>query len=176
MATSTGIAAEVYLRTSYDPDMEYVDGALVERHVGERKHSRLQGLLVSLLMAREAQGKFHVYPEQRIRVSARTTYRIPDVCAMALPYPAEPVFTQPPHLVIEIVSPDDRPGDMLAKVAEYLNFGVPHVWIPDPYRRRLQGADWDGLRDYPDLVVETDLVGRVDFGELFAKLDEPTEA
>ena len=60
---------------------------------------------------------------------------IPDVVAMALPYRAEPVFTQPPHLVIEIVSLDDRPGDMLAKVAEYLNFGVPHVWIPALYRR-----------------------------------------
>jgi Uma2 family endonuclease len=130
---------------------------------------------VALLMARESQGRFHVYPEQRIRVSARTTYRIPDVCVMALPYRAEPVFTQPPHLAIEIVSPDDRPGDMLAKVAEYLNFGVPHIWIPDLNRGRLQEADRDGLRDYPGLVVETELVGRVDFGELFARLDEPCE-
>jgi Uma2 family endonuclease len=175
MATSTSVAVEVYLSTSYDPDMEYVDGALVERNVGERRHSRLQGFLVALLMAREAQGKFHVYPEQRVRVSARTTYRIPDVCVMALPYPAEPVFTQPPHLVIEIVSPDDRPGDMLAKVAEYLNFGVPHIWIPDPYRGRLQEADSEGLRDCPNLMVKTDLVGLVDFSELFARLDEPSE-
>jgi Uma2 family endonuclease len=175
MATSTSVALEVYLRTGYDPDMEYVDGSLVERNVGERRHSRLQGFLVALLMAREAQGKFHVYPEQRVRVSARSTYRIPDVCVMALPYAAESVFTTPPHLVIEIVSPDDRPGDILAKVAEYLNFGVPNVWIPDPYRCRLQEADRDGLRDCPNPVVETDLVGRVDFGELFAKLDEPSE-
>jgi len=175
MATSTSVALDIYLHTSYDPDMEYVDGALVERNVGERRHSRLQGLLVALLLSREAQGKFHVYPEQRVRVSAPATYRIPDVCVMALPYQAESVFTQPPHLVIEIVSPDDRPGDMLARVAEYLNFGVPHVWVPDPYRRRLQEGDRDGLRDRPNLVVETDLVGRVDFGELFARLDEPSE-
>jgi Uma2 family endonuclease len=174
MATSTSVAVEAYLRTSYDPDMEYVDGTLVERNVGERRHSRLQGLLVALLMAREAQGKFHVYPEQRLRVSARTTYRIPDVCLMALPYAAESVFTEAPHLVIEIGSPDDRPGDLLGKVSEYLNFGVPHVWLPDPYRRRLQAADRDGLRDVPELVVETDLAGRVDFAELFAKLDAPS--
>jgi Uma2 family endonuclease len=63
---------------------------------------------------------------------------------------------------------------MLGKVAEYLNFGVPHVWIPDPYRPRLQEADRDGIRDCPNLMVETDLVGRVDFGELLAKLDEPS--
>jgi len=175
MATSTNVPVEAYLQTSYDPDMEYVDGALVERHVGERRHSRLQSLIVAVLMAREVQGKFHVYTEQRVHVLARATYRIPDVCVMALPYRAESVFTQPPHLAIEILSPDDRPADLLEKVSEYLNFGVPHVWIPDPYRRRLQEADGDGLRDCPDLVVETNLVGLVDFGDLFAKLDEPSE-
>jgi hypothetical protein len=41
MAT-TAIPVEEYLRTTYHPDMEYVDGQLVERNVGERRHSRLQ--------------------------------------------------------------------------------------------------------------------------------------
>lgn len=173
MATSISVPVEEYLRTNYDPDMDYVDGELVERHVGERKHSRLQGLLVALLMAREVQGSFHVYPEMRIRVSDRGRYRIPDVFVMPLPYQPEPVFTQPPHLVIEILSPDDRSGDVLERVADYLKFAVPHVWLPDPYRRKLQEADQDGIRDCLDLIVETDLVGRVDFGELFARLDEP---
>lgn len=68
MATFTSVAVDVYLRTSYHPDLEYVDGALVERSVGERRHSRLPGFLVALLMAREAQGRFHVYPAQRVRV------------------------------------------------------------------------------------------------------------
>ena len=94
---------------------------------------------------------------------------------MALPYQRESVFTHPPHLVIEILSPDDEPADMLEKIADYLKFGVPHVWIPDPYRQRLQVADRDGLHDRPDLIVETELAGRLDFGELFAKLDEPSE-
>ncbi|MGO4880772.1 MAG: Uma2 family endonuclease [Bryobacteraceae bacterium] len=173
MATSTSVPLEEYLRTSYEPDMEYVDGELVERHVGERKHSRLQLLLGALLAAREAQGRFHVYTEQRLRVSARGRHRIPDVCLMALPYEYEPVFTKPPHLVVEIVSPDDRPADILLKVADYLNFGVAHIWMPDPYKRKLQEADSAGLRDCPDLVVETELAGRVDFRELFARLDEP---
>jgi hypothetical protein len=29
------VALEEYLRTSYDPDVEFVDGVLVERNVGE---------------------------------------------------------------------------------------------------------------------------------------------
>lgn len=174
MATTTIVPVEEYLHTTYHPDMEYVDGALLERHVGERKHSRLQLLIGSELAPRE-QGRFHTYTEQRLRVSPHPRYRIPDLCVMALPYPRESVFTHPPHLIIEILSPDDAPADMLEKIAEYLKFGVLHVWLPDPYRHRLQVADRDGLHDRPDLIVETELAGRLDFGELFGKLDEPSE-
>lgn len=174
MAAATVIPVEEYLRTTYHPDMEYANGLLLERNVGERKHSRLQFLISLMLGAREP-GRFHTYIEQRVRVSTEPKYRVPDVCLMALPYQRESVFTQPPHLIIEILSPDDRPSDMLAKVAEYLDFGVPHVWLPDPYGRRLQEADVDGLHDRPDLIVETELAGRVDFNELFAKLDEPSD-
>jgi len=39
MPTLTAIPVEEYLRTIYHPDMEYVDGQLVERHVGEYYHS-----------------------------------------------------------------------------------------------------------------------------------------
>jgi len=42
MLTGTAIPVEEYLRTSYEPDMEYVDGQLVERSVGEHRHSRTQ--------------------------------------------------------------------------------------------------------------------------------------
>jgi hypothetical protein len=65
-----------------------------------------------LLGLREHKAGFHVYPEQRLRVSLEPRYRIPDLCVMALPYEDEPVFTRPPHLVIEIISPDDEPADI----------------------------------------------------------------
>jgi hypothetical protein len=51
---------------------------------------------------------------------------------MALPYQRESVFTHPPHLIVEIPSPDDEPAEMLEKIADYLKFGVPHIWIPRP--------------------------------------------
>ena len=174
MAATTIVPVEEYLRTSYDPDVEYVDGALLERHVGECRHSRLQFLIGMELGHREA-GRFHTYTGQRLRVAPQPRYRVPDLCVMALPYQREPVFTHPPHLIVEILSPDDEPADMLEKIADYLKFGVQHVWIPDPYRQRLQIADRDGVHDRPDLIVETDLAGRLDFGELFARLDEPSE-
>jgi hypothetical protein len=47
------IAVEEYLRTSYEPEMEYVGGCLVDRHVGEYDHSRLQALVTAALGSRE---------------------------------------------------------------------------------------------------------------------------
>ena len=176
MASTTTIPVEDYLRTTYDPDMEYVDGELTERHVGEYEHSHLQTLIVLLLGPRGRERKFRLLTEQRLLVSSKKhVYRIPDVCVVPFPHRRQPVLTEPPHLAIEIVSPDDEPAEILAKVADYLRFGVPHIWIPDPYRRTLQEADRDGLRPCSSLVVETGLIGRVDFHELFAALDEPTE-
>lgn len=176
MATSISVPVEEYLRTTYHPDMEYVDGELVERHVGEHKHSRLQTLAVLELGPREREHRFRVLTEQRVRVlGTKHRYRIPDVCVMALPYRSEPVLTTPPHLIIEILSPDDETADVLAKVADYLRFGVAHVWIANPYKHTLQEADRNDIRYCADLVLETDLVGRVDFNALFAKVDEPTE-
>src|SRR5579864_682350 len=127
MAAVTIIPVEEYLRTTYEPDMEYVDGQLVERHVGEWRHSLLQIAIGSLLRGR-GQGRFLAFTEQRVRISENPRrYRIPDVCVIVLPYAPEPVLTRPPHLVIEIVSPDDPFADILAKVAEYLKAGVPHI-------------------------------------------------
>jgi hypothetical protein len=64
MATITIVPVEEYLRTTYEPDMEYVDGQLVERHVGEWSHSLLQTALAALLRGR-AQGRFLTFTEQR---------------------------------------------------------------------------------------------------------------
>jgi hypothetical protein len=36
MSIETLISVEEYLSTSYDPDVEYVNGVLVERNVGDR--------------------------------------------------------------------------------------------------------------------------------------------
>ena len=43
----TSVSVEEYLRTSYEPEMEYVDGQLVDRHVGEYDHSLMQAMIAS---------------------------------------------------------------------------------------------------------------------------------
>ncbi|MGH7637612.1 MAG: Uma2 family endonuclease, partial [Gemmatimonadaceae bacterium] len=49
-----------------------------------------------------------------------------------------------PDLVAEILSPDDRPGEVLAKIGEWLDAGVAIVWLIDPDRQVAQVYRSDG--------------------------------
>jgi Uma2 family endonuclease len=51
-----------------------------------------------------------------------------------------------PDLVVEVLGSDDRPGQVLAKVGDWLNAGVRLVWVVDPERRaaRVYRADGSG--------------------------------
>jgi len=127
------ITVEEYLATDYSPDCDFVDGVLEDRHVGERDHGLIQAALIAWFFARRKPLGIEVIPEQRVQVSA-TRYRIPDVC-VTLGRPDEQIFTTPPFLCIEILSPLDQLGRVLAKVSDYLNFGVTFVWVIDPRKQ-----------------------------------------
>lgn len=83
MSIETLISVEEYLRTSYDPDVEYVDGVLVERNVGALVHSLVQRNIIIALSRKYP--RVYAVPELRSKTAA-TRYRLPDVCVMlALP-------------------------------------------------------------------------------------------
>lgn len=174
MAASTLLPLEDYLSTSYEPDREYVDGELVERFVGEFDHSRLQMMISAYFYSKEAELNIMSFPEQRVRVlnsDHGKRYRIPDVCVVRLPYAKEPVLTQPPYLVVEILSPDDRASDTLQKASEYARFGIPHIWIIDPREKKLFQADSRGVHELDDLIGTLPEIGLcVDFNQFLAKL------
>jgi hypothetical protein len=46
MATTTYVPVEEYLRSSFKPDAEYIDGQIEERNVGENDHSAWQKAIV----------------------------------------------------------------------------------------------------------------------------------
>jgi len=49
-----------------------------------------------------------------------------------------------PDLLAEILSPDDRPAEVLAKVADWLAAGTKIVWVIDPERREARVYRQDG--------------------------------
>lgn len=49
-----------------------------------------------------------------------------------------PKFSQRlPTLIVEVLSPSDRPNRMMKRIKEFLNRGVPIVWLLDPEARDL---------------------------------------
>jgi len=133
MPIATRVPLEEYLQTEYEPDCDYVDGALEDRNVGKKRHSRTQQRTILVLSPRVAPHGLEPLPEQRIQIST-TKVRIPDICLCAADDDEE-VMHRPPPLCIEILSPEDRLSRLLKIVADYIAFGVPVIWIVDPYNR-----------------------------------------
>lgn len=98
-------------------------------------HSRIQ---LNLGMEFVRQREFSVYPELDIRLKGRDF--TPDLCV----YPHEPFRqfdditrrTDPPLLIVEILSNSQGPGDVYEKIQWYLGNGVQSAWMVAP----LQGS------------------------------------
>lgn len=160
MATAANLVSfDEYMRTSYSPDCEYIEGMILERNVGQGKHAFTQGKVY--LKLSEQAGSLIVLPEQRVRVG-RSRVRIPDVCVVQ---ELEEVITKPPVLCVEVLSPDDRWARVNASIADYQAMGVPCVWVIDPYQRRAwvfglenpPAEARDGRLVAPELGVEIQL-------------------
>ncbi len=72
--------------------------------------------------------------------------------------PAPPFLKLAPDLAVEVLSPGDRPGEVRAKVADYLRLGVRAVWVVDPARRRARIHSRVGRRIGETLLAEDDLL------------------
>jgi Uma2 family endonuclease len=122
------VSVDEYLNTSYSPDLEYVDGALVERNVGDWLHSLTQSNIIFALRRRYPDLK--VVPELRSKVTA-TRFRLPDVSVLRQA-PATKYLLDSAFIAIEILSEDDSMTKMMEKLAEYEESGVPNTWLIDP--------------------------------------------
>jgi Uma2 family endonuclease len=76
------------------------------------------------------------------------TVRAPDVAFVTrerLPPPGTTGYPAlAPDLAVEVLSPGDRPGEVLAKVADWLSAGTRLVWVLDPERRLARVYRHDG--------------------------------
>ena len=155
MKTEALVPVEEYLRTTYHPDCDYVDGEVLERNLGERDHSEVQGELLFFFRSRKVAWKVFVFPEQRVQVSP-TRYRVPDICVYQGEKPQDQVFRTPPFICVEILSPEDRWERIQQKIDDYLRFGVPYVWVVNPRERRAWAYTNGGSTEIRDGVLRTE--------------------
>ena len=130
---------------------ELVKGVLVVREPAGGRHGRVAMELGRLLANHvHARGLGRVYAAETgfTLFRAPDTVRAPDVAFTGSERLLEPEPVgfpeQAPDLAIEVLSPGDRPGEVLAKVADWLSAGARLVWVVDPERRLARAYREDG--------------------------------
>ncbi len=146
---------------------ELVDGEIQVSPAGAR-HGRIAVKLASRLDAFVTEHRLgHVFESSTgFRLPSRNL-RVPDVSFVAAGrFPNEQLpegFVEfAPDLVVEVLSPDDRPRQVMDKVGEYLEAGTRLVWVIAPrpgratvYRSLTDVSDLrlpDGVLDGEDVV------------------------
>lgn len=170
MATTTYVPVETYLTTVYEPDVEYVDGELEDRNVGEYEHNLAQMAILFWFHVRGKEWGVRAIQEQRTRLTP-TRYRIPDVGVFRRDQPRESIFTLPYLIAIEVLSPDDRHSCIQARIDDFRAFGVKDVWVVDPIKRvgwNCSSGDWIAQERFE--VAGTPIY--LSLTELFRKIDE----
>jgi len=150
--TSLAMTADELLHTSIpNKRVELVKGHLIVREPpGGRHGGVLTNLAARLWNHVELTGAGQVFSGDTGFALAKSpdTVRGPDIAFVRrerLPQPVPTGYlTTAPDLVVEILSPTDRPGEILAKVGDWLEAGARLVWVIDPERRLARIYRHDG--------------------------------
>jgi Uma2 family endonuclease len=151
--TASGqLTADELLRLNLpDKRTELVRGVLVVREpagfrhgaitmrLGATLHAFVEANSLGLVLAAETGFTLQRNPD---------TVRAPDVAFISrarLPDQPPSGFAEvAPDLAVEVLSPDDRPGEVLEKVADWLKAGARMVWVVDPIRETARVYRADG--------------------------------
>lgn len=138
------------LRTP-DKRTELIEGRLVVRELAGFRHGQ-----VAAALGAEIANFVHSYDLGHV-LAAETgfqltsnpdTVRAPDVAFVRKGRVSDPLPegypALAPDLAVEVLGPDDRPGEVLAKVGAWLRAGTRLVWVVDPDRRQARVYREDG--------------------------------
>jgi len=151
----TPMTAEELLHASIpNKRSELVKGVLVVREpAGGRHGSVTMNLAIRLGTHVERTGAGQLFAAETGFTLSRgpDTVRAPDIAFVRrerLPQPIPLGFPEfAPDLAVEVLSPGDRPGEVLAKVADWLSAGTRLVWVVDPERRLARIYRDDGTEE-----------------------------
>ena len=161
MAPALMTADELLHSNIPDKRTELVRGVLVVREPAGYNHGRVIAQLTGRLWShveRTAAGQLLGAETGFTLFRDPDTVRAPDIAFVhrdRLPDPASRGFVdRAPDLVVEVLSPDDRPGEILGKVGDWLQAGTRLVWVIDPERRTARIYRADGSQTSVTEAVE----------------------
>ena len=130
---------------------ELVRGRLIVREPPGTYHGKIAGRLIVRVGAFvEAQQLGEVFGQDTgFKIAAKPdTVRAPDLAFVARDRVSQVgrrgYAALAPDLIAEVLSPDDRPGEVIAKIGDWLSAGVRLAWVLDPDRQTAQVYRPDG--------------------------------
>ncbi len=130
-ATNLQINPDEYIGKSFHPDVDFVDGELQGRNLGELEHSEAQTAILEWFARYKTAWRIKPLGEMRIQTGSRR-FRVADIAVLSADAPRERIVTTPPLIVIEILSPEDRVGRYKERLDDYREMGVKNIWVVDP--------------------------------------------
>ena len=119
MASKTIVPVEEYLKMSFEgPEPDYVDGEIIERHLGSIPHFEAQERLLEFFRSLKQSHSLFAYPEVTLMISQKH-YRVADVAVFRSRPKGTKYPSELPTILIEVVSEDDRHVEIQEKLAEY---------------------------------------------------------
>ena len=120
------------------PANEYINGEIIQKPMPKGRHSRLQGKLCATINQVCEDAKIaYAFPELRCSFGTRSI--VPDVSVFRwdrIPFTSEGNvpnnFNLPPDWTIEILSPEQRPNQVLDNILYCLENGSRLGWFIDP--------------------------------------------
>jgi Uma2 family endonuclease len=171
-ATLPLVSIDEYLHSDPQPDVDYLDGVLEQRLMGEIDHADVQGTLYAFLHAHRNHWSIRSFVEARVQV-APTRFRIPDVCVMPATWQRTRIVREAPLLCVEVKSEGFTLKREITRAHDYLRMGVPEVWILDPESRSAHILRGDSVTEQREGVLRlANTPIEIDLAALFAVLDE----
>jgi len=152
MLANSQIGVEQYLALAFPdrPEPDYVHGEVVERSMPTLVHAKIQALLVLLFGGLLPRVRLTLLTEPRAQIEP-SLFRVIDFAVYVGALPDGRYATTPPYIAVEIVSPDDNYHNLTQRLEDYRRWGVPHVWLVDPWLKRLNEYTDSGLLQHASL-------------------------
>ena len=144
-----------------DDDVELINGVILEKMATQDPHEDLFRFLLSIMVFYTEKYNLGFIRGSRTLVPITPyTGRLPDI--LFVKKERENIVTQKrltdaPDLVIEILSPGDRPSETMQRISNYEQIGVKEFWIIDQPRKQTQAfiMDENTKRFVPMLIEGT---------------------
>jgi Uma2 family endonuclease len=166
---TTLITSDELLHTNIPNKLvELVRGRLIVREPPGYLHGDVAmrlGVLLSIYAQERELGRVLAAETGFKLQSDPDTVRAPDIAFLSRERVPDPrpvgYLALAPDLAVEVLSPRDRPGEILSKIGDWLDAGTRLVWVIDPERRlarvyRLDGTESllsaDGSLDGEDVL------------------------